>query len=331
MPGPNWRCTIGILIVVALLIGLILLVNSLKIVQEYERGVIFRLGRCVGAKGPGIFFVFPIIDKIVKVNLQEVAVAVSPQQVITRDNVTLKLDAVAFLRVIDPVAAVVKIRNWYEASALVAQTTLRAVIGHHDLDELLTNRETIDLQLKSALDNQTEEWGIEVRRVELRDIDLPEQIQRAMGRQAEAERDRRAKIISATGELQASEKLAEAARLMASPGAMQLRTLQTMAEISTEQNSTIIFPIPTEVMDAFRAFTYANAPQLVSPRVDSSSGGSYAPIASGPPVMPGIDDLPGADPGPPVEVPPAPPIPPASDLGTPPPPPPPPSPPPTTF
>lgn len=331
MPGPNWRCTIGILIVVALLIGLILLVNSLKIVQEYERGVIFRLGRCVGAKGPGIFFVFPIIDKIVKVNLQEVAVAVSPQQVITRDNVTLKLDAVAFLRVIDPVAAVVKIRNWYEASALVAQTTLRAVIGHHDLDELLTNRETIDLQLKSALDNQTEEWGIEVRRVELRDIDLPEQIQRAMGRQAEAERDRRAKIISATGELQASEKLAEAARLMASPGAMQLRTLQTMAEISTEQNSTIIFPIPTEVMDAFRAFTYANAPQLVSPGVDSSSGGSYGPIASGPPVMPGIDDLPGADPGPPVKVPPAPPIPPASDLGTPPPPPPPPSPPPTTF
>ena len=329
MPGPNWRCTIGILIVVALLIGLVLLVNSLKIVQEYERGVIFRLGRCVGAKGPGIFFVFPIIDKIVKVNLQEVAVAVSPQQVITRDNVTLKLDAVAFLRVIDPVAAVVKIRNWYEASALVAQTTLRAVIGHHDLDELLTNRETIDLQLKSALDNQTEEWGIEVRRVELRDIDLPEQIQRAMGRQAEAERDRRAKIISATGELQASEKLAEAARLMASPGAMQLRTLQTMAEISTEQNSTIIFPIPTEVMDAFRAFTYANAPQLVSPGVDASAGEGYGPIASGPPVMPGIDDLPGADPGPPVEVPPAATIPPASDPGTPPPPPPPP--PPATF
>jgi len=280
----------------------ILFLISLRIVQEYERGVIFRLGRCVGAKGPGIFLVIPFIDQIVKVNLQEVAVAVSPQQVITRDNVTLKLDAVAFLRVIDPVAAVVKIRNWYEASALVAQTTLRAVIGHHDLDALLTNREVIDQQLKGALDRQTEEWGIEVRRVELRDIDLPEQIQRAMGRQAEAERDRRAKIIAATGELQASERLAEAARLMASPGAMQLRTLQTMVEISTEQNSTIIFPIPTEVMDAFRAYTHTNAPQMASPGVETSAAGPRPPVAPGPPIMPGIDDLPGSEVPPPPEV-----------------------------
>ncbi|MGI8754429.1 MAG: slipin family protein [Acidimicrobiales bacterium] len=284
---------VAVFIIVA--VAVLLLISSLRIVQEYERGVIFRLGRCVGAKGPGLFLVIPFIDKIVKVNLQEVAVAVSPQQVITRDNVTLKLDAVAFLRVIDPVAAVVKIRNWYEASALVAQTTLRAVIGHHDLDALLTNREVIDQQLKGALDRQTEEWGIEVRRVELRDIDLPEQIQRAMGRQAEAERDRRAKIISATGELQASERLAEAARLMASPGAMQLRTLQTMAEISTEQNSTIIFPIPTEVMDAFRAYTQVNAPQMASPGVEATVATARTPVASGPPVMPGIDDLPGDD------------------------------------
>jgi regulator of protease activity HflC (stomatin/prohibitin superfamily) len=317
----------GVVVAVVLLffIGLIVVANSLKIVQEYERGVIFRLGRCVGAKGPGIFFVVPIIDKIVKVNLQEVAVAVSPQQVITRDNVTLKLDAVAFLRVIDPTAAVVKIRNWYEASALVAQTTLRAVIGHHDLDELLTNREVIDQQLKAALDSQTEEWGIEVRRVELRDIDLPEQIQRAMGRQAEAERDRRAKIIAATGELQASEKLAEAARLMASPGAMQLRTLQTMAEISTEQNSTIIFPIPTEVMDAFRAFTYVNAPEMATPRIGSVPApprGDVTTVAAGPPDMPGIDDLPGVDPGPEPEVPP---VPDAGPTFEPPPPPPPPA------
>jgi regulator of protease activity HflC (stomatin/prohibitin superfamily) len=299
------------MVIVVVVVFVVLLVASLRIVQEYERGVIFRLGRCVGAKGPGLFLVIPFIDKIVKVNLQEVAVAVSPQQVITRDNVTLKLDAVAFLRVIDPVAAVVKIRNWYEASALVAQTTLRAVIGHHDLDALLTNREVIDAQLKLALDQQTEEWGIEVRRVELRDVDLPEQIQRAMGRQAEAERDRRAKIIAATGELQASERLAEAARLMASPGAMQLRTLQTMAEVATEHNSTIIFPIPTEVMDAFRAFTYANAPQMESPGVDD-----LAPVAQrrtidqGPPVMPGIDDLGGAGSvAPPPEIPPAPPSP----------------------
>jgi regulator of protease activity HflC (stomatin/prohibitin superfamily) len=294
-----------VVIAIVLVIALIILINSIKIVQEYERGVIFRLGRCIGAKGPGIFFIVPLIDKIVKVNLQEVAVAVSPQQVITRDNVTLKLDAVAFLRVIDPVSAVVKIRNWYEASALVAQTTLRAVIGHHDLDQLLTNRETVDQQLKAALDAQTEEWGIEVRRVELRDVDLPEQIQRAMGRQAEAERDRRAKIISATGELQASEKLAQAARLMASPGAMQLRTLQTMAEISTEQNSTIIFPIPTEVMDAFRAFTHATAPTMASPGIGDAEVPAGPPIEAGPPEMPGIDDLPGADPGPEPEVPPA--------------------------
>lgn len=281
--------TIGIVVIAALL-GIVVLWYSIKIVQEYERGVIFRLGRCVGAKGPGIFFVIPILDRIVRVNLQEVAVAVSPQQVVTKDNVTLKLDAVAFLRVIDPVDAVVKVQNWYQAASLVAQTTLRAVIGHHDLDELLSNRETVDQQLKAALDRQTEEWGIEVRRVELRDIDLPEQIQRAMGRQAEAERDRRAKIIAATGELQASEKLAEAARLMASPGAMQLRTLQTMAEISTEHNSTIIFPIPTEVMDAFRAYTQSTAPQMASPGVEVTSA-PRTPTA-GPPVIPAAEPIP---------------------------------------
>ena len=299
---------LAFLFIALIFLGFVVLTGSVKIVQEYERGVIFRLGRCVGAKGPGIFFVIPILDRIIKVNLQEVAVAVSPQQVITKDNVTLKLDAVAFLRVIDPTAAVVKIRNWYEASALVAQTTLRAVIGHHDLDELLTNRETIDQQLKAALDSQTEEWGIEVRRVELRDIDLPEQIQRAMGRQAEAERDRRAKIIAATGELQASERLAQAAQLMSSPGAMQLRTLQTMAEISTEQNSTIIFPIPTEVMDAFRAVTHAFAPDMASQGIGSGPLTPVNPdaasnIAAGPPTMPGIDDIPDVDPGPTPEIP----------------------------
>lgn len=249
-----------LIILTVLFIGFVLFLASIKVVQEYERGVIFRLGRCRGAKGPGVFFVLPFFDRIQRVNLQEIAVAVSRQQVITKDNVTLSLDAVAFLRVMDPVAAVIRVANWYQASSLVAQTMLRAVIGHHDLDELLTNRETVDQQLKAALDAQTEEWGIEVRRVELRDIDLPEQIQRAMGRQAEAERDRRAKIIAAQGELQASEKLAEAARLMASPGAMQLRTLQTMAEIATEHNSTIIFPIPTEIMDAFRTLGAPSTP-----------------------------------------------------------------------
>lgn len=243
-------------IVVIFVIGLFLFLSAIKVVQEYERGVIFRLGRCTGAKGPGVFFVAPLLSRIVRVNLQELAVPVQPQQVITRDNVTLALDAVVFLRVTNPEAAVIRVRNWYENASLLAQTTLRAVVGNHDLDGLLTDRQKIDEEMKEALDSQTEEWGVEVRRVELRDVDLPEQIQRAMGRQAEAERDRRAKVIAAEGELQASDKLSQAALAMSRvDGAMQLRTLQTMAEISTERNSTIVFPIPTEVLEAFRAYT----------------------------------------------------------------------------
>jgi len=280
---------IGVVTVV-LVLFLIGLAAAIKIVQEYERGVIFRLGRCLGAKGPGIFLVAPIFDRIVRVNLQEIAVPVQPQQVITKDNVTLSLDAVAFLRVMDPVASVIKVQNWYQASSLIAQTALRSVIGHHDLDELLSSRDRIDAELRGALDRQTEEWGVEVRRVELRDLDLPEQIQRAMGRQAEAERDRRAKIISADGELQASEKIAQAARFMATPGAMQLRTLQTMAEISTEKNSTIIFPIPTEITDAFRAFTMLQeqamgaavppaTPATAAPASITPDGGPLSPPA----------------------------------------------------
>ena len=257
------------IIVVLAVIAFIFLIASIRIVQEYERGVIFRLGRCVGAKGPGVFFIVPVLDKIVKVNLQEMAVAVQPQQVITKDNVTVQLDAVIFLRVTNAQDSVVRVRNWYEASALLAQTALRSVIGHHDLDELLSNRAEIDNELKTALDSQTEEWGVEVRRVELRDIDLPEQIQRAMGRQAEAERDRRAKVIAAEGELQASVKLSEAAAAMsAAPGTFQLRTLQTMSEIATEQNSTIIFPIPTEVMEAFRVFAHRGSELPAEPKVE---------------------------------------------------------------
>ncbi len=221
-----------------------LLVNGLKIVQEYERGVVFRLGRCVGAKGPGIFFIIPIVEKYVKVSLQTNAVQIPVQQVITSDSVSLKVDAFAYMSVVDPVKAVNQVTNWYAAAQSVAQTSLQTVIGHHQLDELLTSRDRIADQLRTSLDQQTEAWGVKVERVELRDIDLPEQIQRAMGRQAEAERERRAKIVAAEGELQASEKLAEAARaITAVPGAMQLRTLQTLSEISTENNSTILFPI----------------------------------------------------------------------------------------
>jgi len=237
-------------------IVVLFLATSIKIVQEYERGVIFRLGRCVGAKGPGVFFIIPVIDKITKINLQIIAAPVASQAVITKDNVTVTVDAVAYFQVIDPAASVVRIRDWYTASQLVAQTTLRAIVGRHELDQLLSDRERIDAELQIALDAQTEPWGVKVHRVEIRDVGLPEQMQRAMARQAEAERERRAKIIAAEGELQASQKLGEAATVMAtSPGALQLRQLQTMVEISAEKNSTIIFPIPIELLEAFKAIS----------------------------------------------------------------------------
>jgi regulator of protease activity HflC (stomatin/prohibitin superfamily) len=254
----------AVLVVAIVLIVLLVLffASSIKIVQEYERGVIFRLGRCTGAKGPGIFFVIPIIDKIIRTNLQIVAVPVASQAVITRDNVTATVDAVAYFQVVDPAASVVKIRDWYSASQLVAQTTLRSTVGRHELDQLLSERDRIDVELQEALDLQTEPWGVKVHRVEIRDVGLPDQMQRAMARQAEAERERRAKIIAAEGELQASQRLGEAADVIArSPGALQLRQLQTMAEISAENNSTIIFPIPIELLEAFQAISRSNPPR----------------------------------------------------------------------
>ena len=270
--------TVLAIIVVVLLI---VIVKSIKIVQEYERGVIFRLGRCIGAKGPGLFFIVPLIDKIVRVNLQTMAVPVQPQQVITKDNVTVVVDAVAYFQVYDPVASVVKVNNWWGASQLVAQTSLRAIIGRHELDQLLAERDRIDGELGTALDTQTEPWGVKVLRVEIRDVQLPEQMQRAMARQAEAERERRAKIISAEGELQASEMLSQAATMMAtSPGAMHLRTLQTLAEVAVEKNSTLVFPIPVEVMDALRAVTY-RAEQTITPVAVPAK-----PPAAAPPTVP---------------------------------------------
>jgi len=243
---------LGIILAVIVLVGLLFLLG-VRIVQEYERGVIFVFGRCKGAKGPGIFLVPPFISRIVIVNLQTQATPVASQQVITKDNVTVGVDAVAYFKVKDPVASVVKIQNWFNAAQLVAQTSLRSIIGRHELDQVLSERHEINQELKIALDEQTEPWGVQVDLVEVRDVQLPDQMQRAMARQAEAERERRAKIISAEGELQASEKLTDAARMMAtSPGAMQLRTLQTMSEISAERNSTIIFPIPVELLNVFQ-------------------------------------------------------------------------------
>jgi regulator of protease activity HflC (stomatin/prohibitin superfamily) len=245
----------GVLIVLVIIIVLFLF-SSVKIVLEYERAVIFRLGRCVGAKGPGVFFIIPIIDKIRRVNLQIAAVPVASQAVITKDNVTITVDAVAYFQVVDPLASVVRIQNWYTSAQLVAQTTLRSIIGRHEMDQMLSERDKINSELQIALDAQTEAWGIKVHRVEIRDVGLPEQMQRAMARQAEAERERRAKIIAAEGELQASQKLGEAADVITrSPGALQLRQLQTMAEISAENSSTIVFPIPIEIMGAIGALT----------------------------------------------------------------------------
>ena len=243
----------GIAVLIVLFVLLLVLAKGLRIVQEYERGVIFRLGRCVGAKGPGLFFIIPGFDKMRKVNLQTQAVPVASQQVITKDNVTVAVDAVAYFRVKDPVASVIKIQNWFNAAQLVAQTSLRSIIGRHELDQLLGERDRINSELKTALDEQTEAWGVQVDLVEVRDVGLPEQMQRAMARQAEAERERRAKVIAADGEFEAAQKLGEAAETMSTnPGAMQLRTLQTMAEIATERNSTIIFPIPVEIISIFR-------------------------------------------------------------------------------
>lgn len=242
----------GVAILVAIL-AIIVFASSVRIVQEYERGVIFRLGRCVGAKGPGVFFIVPILDKIVKTNLQINAVSVAPQQVITRDNVTVTVDAVAYMQVVDAAASVVRVRDWFSASQLVAQTTLRSIVGRHELDQMLAERERLNTELATALDEQTEHWGVKVQRVEIRDVVLPDQMQRAMARQAEAERERRAKIVSAEGELQASEKLAQAAVVISqSPGALQLRQLQTMVEIAAENNSTIVFPIPMEILEAIQ-------------------------------------------------------------------------------
>jgi len=289
---------VGVLVVVAIVV-IIFLASSVKIVLEYERAVIFRLGRCVGAKGPGIFFIIPLIDRVRRVNLQIAAVPVASQAVITRDNVTVTVDAVAYFQVVDPVASVVRIQHWYNSAQLVAQTTLRSIVGRHELDQMLSERDRIDAELQAALDVQTEPWGIKVHRVEIRDVGLPEQMQRAMARQAEAERERRAKIIAAEGELQASQKLGEAANVIAgSPGALQLRQLQTMVEISSENHSTIVFPIPIEILEAFQAVGRSlrggnggptlsagepePGPDPVAPAPEA--GGTIPPPPSGPPV-----------------------------------------------
>jgi regulator of protease activity HflC (stomatin/prohibitin superfamily) len=226
---------------------------AVRIVQEYERGVIFRLGRLMGAKGPGLFFIIPFVDRMWKVDLRVITLDVPPQEAITKDNVTVKVNAVVYFRVIDPGAAVTKVEDYRRATWLISQTTLRSVLGQSSLDDLLMNRESINQTLQRIIDEQTEPWGVKVSTVEVKDVELPQTMQRAMAKQAEAEREKRAKIIHAEGEFEASQQLAAAARVLAmSEGAMQLRYLQTLTEIAVEKNSTIIFPVPIDVLEAIK-------------------------------------------------------------------------------
>jgi len=236
-------------IAAAVLVVVALFVSAVKVVNEYERGVIFRLGRVMAAKGPGLFFIIPIIDRMVKVNLQTYTADIPPQDVITKDNVTLRVNAVTYFNVVDPVRAVVAIQNYLVATSQIAQTTLRSILGQVELDDLLMNRNEINAQLQQIIDGVTDPWGVKVTLVEVKDVELPEGMRRAMSRQAEAERDRRARIIHATGEREAAAALSEAAAVLhESPGALQLRLLSTMADVANEKNSTLIFPVPMELL-----------------------------------------------------------------------------------
>jgi regulator of protease activity HflC (stomatin/prohibitin superfamily) len=239
------------LIVIAILV-VIFLAASIRIVPEYERAVIFRLGRVIGAKGPGLFILIPIIDKMVKVDLRTVTLDVPTQDIITKDNVSVSVDAVVYFRVVDPVRAIVEVENYLYATSQIAQTTLRSVCGAVELDELLSEREKLNLQLQEIIDRQTDPWGVKVVAVELKRIDLPEELRRAMARQAEAERERRAKIITAEAEYQAAQKLADAAQILASqPLALQLRYLETIQNVVSKPGNTVLIPLPIEMLSYF--------------------------------------------------------------------------------
>ncbi len=237
-------------VIVAL--AILLLSASMRIVTEYQRGVIFRLGRIIGAKGPGMFFLIPIVDRMIKVDLRTITMDVPPQEAITMDNVPIRVNAVVYFRVVDPNNSVVEVENFMLATSQIAQTTLRSVLGQSDLDHLLTAREQINARLQEIIDEQTDPWGVKVSMVEIKDVEIPQGMQRAMARQAEAERERRAKVIAAEGEFQASEKLAQAAVVLdRTPTAIQLRYLQTLIEVASEKNSTTIFPIPIDLLTPF--------------------------------------------------------------------------------
>jgi regulator of protease activity HflC (stomatin/prohibitin superfamily) len=242
---------IAVVVVLAVLVAIVLFA-SIRILREYERGVIFRLGRLIAQKGPGLILLIPFIDQMVRVDLRTVTLNVPPQEVITKDNVTVRVNAVAYFRVIDANRAVTEIENYLLATSQISQTTLRSVLGKAELDALLGERERLNLELQQIIDEQTEPWGIKVSTVEVKDVELPQEMQRAIARQAEAERERRAKIIAADGEFQAAEKLSDAANIISrNPATLQLRYLQTLLEIGSEQNSTIVFPLPIDMLKPF--------------------------------------------------------------------------------
>jgi regulator of protease activity HflC (stomatin/prohibitin superfamily) len=242
---------IGIVVVVAFFV-LIFLGSAIRVLREYERGVVFRLGRLIAQKGPGLVILIPVIDRMVRVELRTVTLNIPPQEVITRDNVPARVNAVCYFRVIDPNNAIVEVENFLVATSQIAQTTLRSVLGKADLDTLLAERERLNESLQKIIDDQTEPWGVKVTTVEIKDVEIPEQMQRAMARQAEAERERRAKIINAEGEFQAAEKLSQAAEIISkNPATLQLRYLQTLLEMGVNQNTTIVFPLPIDLIEAF--------------------------------------------------------------------------------
>jgi len=246
---------VGTPIIIAAIIIIFILASAIRILREYERGVVFRLGRLIGAKGPGLIILIPIVDRMVRVDLRTIAHDVPPQDVITRDNVSLKVNAVVYFRVMDPNNAVVEVEDYYFATSQLAQTTLRSILGQSELDDILVHREKINQSLQTILDQATDPWGIKVSMVEVKHVDLPIEMQRAMARQAEAERERRAKVINAEGEYQAAQRLTEAATIIqAAPAALQLRFLQTLKEVAAENNSTTLFPVP---IDLFRPFIEA--------------------------------------------------------------------------
>ncbi len=243
---------LGPVVVIVVVLAIFILPQALRILREYERGVIFRLGKLVGAKGPGLIFLIPVVDKMVRMDLRVVTIDVSKQEIMTRDNVPATVDAVVYFRVINPMDAVVKVENFWKATSLIAQTTLRSVLGQASLDDLLSQRDVINQKLQEIIDRQTEPWGIKVTAVEIKDVALPDSMKRAMAKQAEAERERRAKVVNAEGEFQAAEKMVQAAAMIAKePIALQLRYLQTMREMASEHNTTTFLPLPIDLFSAF--------------------------------------------------------------------------------